>query len=574
MSNEINFILTNSAAELISKVLNGKTLNFTRMAVGDGFSYNTEIAKGFTTVVNEVLSLDITKKEILSPSSIKITSAFKSTDAQKEFYYREVGLYAEDPDTGQEVLYAYGNRNDAAELIIPTGANIVTKQLIFIVSVGDSANVTFNVNADVYALQEDMLDVQENKADKNLANTGMITNCLLEVPQRIKYELSNGILTIKAGSVLIFPYGTEAPTLTIGSKFFNSSYKVVDYQYKDGKLFYWVEMQSDKVISYVNIDPNLMLTFNSGGSHAIAQSQYCTSGTEAPTAQPVRQFWYDQIRNFIYNYTLDSVVADSYVVAFPILLANCTAIDVFSLNQVFNGMGYIGSTIWVDKGVKGLIPNGRNQDGSLNNLEYTVPSITLMDCSGEYFHNIDFFVNTKGQLGHNFLFESENINSNSAIKTYVPSQNKIFSPDNSSNQELFLARGTIWGEKFTLFKPYATFNAVDKSSDKAWLSSLSMPSEKYIDYDLGERGTTYTAPANGWFAIRKDAGFINAQVSLAVWDYDETFEFFRTTMSSPAENVQIAFFVPILKGQKLAVDYDATGLTIYFRFIYAEGEVN
>ena len=160
MSNVIDFILTTAASELISKVLGGKTLNFTRMAVGDGFSYDTTVAKGYTTIVNEVLSIDITKKETLTPSSVKITSAFKNTDAEKEFYYREVGLYAQDPDTGEEVLYAYGNRNEAAELITPTGSNVVTKQLAFIISVGDSANVTFNVNAGVYALQEDMTTLQ------------------------------------------------------------------------------------------------------------------------------------------------------------------------------------------------------------------------------------------------------------------------------------------------------------------------------------------------------------------------------------------------------------------------------
>ena len=167
MANVINFIQTNAADELISKVLNGKTLNFTRMAVGDGFSYDLNIAKGFTTLVNEVLSLDITKKETLSAKSIKITSAFKNTDAQKEFYYREVGLYAQDPDTGEEVLYAYGNRNDTAELITPTGAIVVTKQLAFVISVGDSAKVTFNVNAGVYALQEDVTTLQANLDELN-----------------------------------------------------------------------------------------------------------------------------------------------------------------------------------------------------------------------------------------------------------------------------------------------------------------------------------------------------------------------------------------------------------------------
>ena len=70
MTNTIDFILTTAANEIIFKVLSGKTLNFTRMAVGDGFSYDINAAKNYTALVNEVLSLDITKIETSSLSSV------------------------------------------------------------------------------------------------------------------------------------------------------------------------------------------------------------------------------------------------------------------------------------------------------------------------------------------------------------------------------------------------------------------------------------------------------------------------------------------------------------------------
>ena len=195
MANTIDFILTNAASELISKVLSGKTLNFTRMAVGDGFSYDLTAAKGYATLVNEVLSLDITKKETLTASSVRITSAFKNTDAEKEFYYREVGLYAQDPDTGEEILYAYGNRNDAAELITPTGTNVVTKQLAFIISVGDSAKVTFNVNAGVYALQEDITTLQTSLHELNQNKADQANVSVLETRVNTLVALPNGSTT-------------------------------------------------------------------------------------------------------------------------------------------------------------------------------------------------------------------------------------------------------------------------------------------------------------------------------------------------------------------------------------------
>ena len=62
-----------------------------------------------------------------------------------------------------------------------------------------------------------------NKIDKiqlpdgqvlELDSKSQITNCLLEVPQRIKLELNDGVLTLKAGSQVIVPNGFEADGTT------------------------------------------------------------------------------------------------------------------------------------------------------------------------------------------------------------------------------------------------------------------------------------------------------------------------------------------------------------------------
>ena len=50
--------------------------------------------------------------------------------------------------------------------------------------------------------------------DTVVANASqMITNCITEIPQDIKLELNNGILTLKAGSKVYVPNGfeTDAP---------------------------------------------------------------------------------------------------------------------------------------------------------------------------------------------------------------------------------------------------------------------------------------------------------------------------------------------------------------------------
>ena len=225
----------------------------------------------------------------------------------------------------------------------------------------------------------------ETVVNNHLAeNTGLnnkITNCLLEVPQRIKYTLENGTLTNKAESVFIFPYGTQDRTQEFlkGSRFLSDYLIVEDTQYIDGKFFVWAKQIED--ITYQasfgaseNLRTILMGVLNGvAGCGSVWQSG-CYSGETAPTTTINNTYWYNTVENLIY-YSNDKGVTWLNDVVRSLPIATCYAktsagvID--TINQVFNGIGYIGSTIWVDKGVKGLIPNGRNEDGTLNNIEFT-----------------------------------------------------------------------------------------------------------------------------------------------------------------------------------------------------------
>ena len=78
-------------------------------------------------------------------------------DETEGFYYRELGLYAEDPDPEVgEVLYCYGNCGDLAEWIPPSGgATIVEKTIDIVTAIGTATNVTAYIPADAYATKED-----------------------------------------------------------------------------------------------------------------------------------------------------------------------------------------------------------------------------------------------------------------------------------------------------------------------------------------------------------------------------------------------------------------------------------
>ena len=110
----------------------------------------------------------------------------------------------------------------------------------------------------------------------------------------------------------------------------------------------------------------------------------------------------------------------------------------------------------------------------------------------------------------------------------------------------------------------SNFNADGKSL----LSGLGMPSSKYIDLTLGASGTTYTAPANGWFKISG----LNAQNSARMLIMlNNASSLYANQSDAAVEGAYGGIFVPALKGDTVSVEY--SGYASYdFKFVYAEGE--
>lgn len=106
------------------------------------------------------------------------------------------------------------------------------------------------------------------------------------------------------------------------------------------------------------------------------------------------------------------------------------------------------------------------------------------------------------------------------------------------------------------------------TSGKSFASGLAMPSSRYIDLTLGASGTQYTAPANGYVSISKQAGF-NGAALLRLGNNTAGIE----SQASPTGDwVSTGLFVPVKEGDEFQVDYNLTGQTWFFRFVYAEGE--
>lgn len=414
--------------------------------------------------------------------------------------------------------------------------------------------------------------------EKHFLNKSQITNCLLEVP-RIKYTLENGTLTIKAGSVVIVPYGTEDKTADLpkGATFINENFKVYDTQFSDGKFFVWAELVNDISSSYTVSDTQTRII-----SIAIKTNEIVGSLDSVSSATPSASQYtivYNLSTNLIgYTHENSTIYYGEHIPSLPIMFAVANGKTPYgSISHVFNGMGVIGFTVWRDKGVKGLIPNGRNADGSLNNLEYITSKLSLQtytyaittylqsDATGigevimSNYHETE--TEPKSPNGWNIWYKpSDNI---AYLKNIGDSSSK-WTPQYMQTGLAEIVRGN--NGKITSFAPRLPFRAVDYN-DKSEISGWAMPSNKYIDLTLGASNSKYTAPADGYFSVGKITGGTNQYISIQTGS--------PTTLSSvcfDARNgVGVRVFLPIKKGEWVNITYTASGKVMWFRFIYAVG---
>lgn len=372
---------------------------------------------------------------------------------------------------------------------------------------------------------------------KNLSP--MMTNCITDIPQDIKLTLSNGTLALKSGSNIYYPNGSG--------------------------VFTKVTTSTDYTVSVGSPTGNRVLLpiVNSAGtsfSFLTAQNGLnLFSGATAPTVTVSTAYWYDTTNNIIKR-TQDtgatwSTISGAYI-CLPICLTTFSNGSVTSIDQIFNGFGYIGSTVFALPGVKGLIPNGRNADGTLKSTEFVLNSVKTQQVSYVGYICVDSTgIGIFGQSVTEYQ-EDKNLNFDIYAGSYFYrcicgivyySSNSITSMDTKT-----------------------PFHALDWN-DKSTIAGFSMPSNKYINLTLGASGSTYTAPANGWFYFAKIASASNQYMTMYVNNSDPPI--FATTTTQPIDGGQARLFLPVKKGDIVGVSYNLGGETRRFCFIYAEGEV-
>ena len=341
--------------------------------------------------------------------------------------------------------------------------------------------------------------------DEALTNNN-ISNCITEIPQDIKLELNNGILTLKAGSKFYIPDGFESDGTT--------------------KKFIEYILRSDTTLRPKAFNDTYLYFLTNNKSIYNNSITNVFSGNTAPTKFNNYAVWYDTDNNLI-KQTDNGGTSWTSGYSFPFMRTTNIANTSINVDQVFNGFGYIGSTVFALPGVKGRIPNGINADGGLKSIEILLDSVkTSTFPVSVTTTSINMGLTTDAVIDINFF-------------TYYEKENIIKNLQQSLVLEVNCATLDVNNGKITSFTPKTVFHALDYN-DKSTISGWSIP-----DYNSGitltfnrvitHAGENKTMAKSGLFCFEflvnnvistiyfyVNNSFVgkigNSQTSLAFWD--------------------------------------------------------
>ena len=156
----------------------------------------------------------------------------------------------------------------------------------------------------------------------------------------------------------------------------------------------------------------------------------CFSGDTAPTITGWA-LWYDTANNLMkYKDATSSWI--TVAASLPFCKGTWSGSILSSINQIFDWCGYIDSTAFVLPGVKGLIPNGFNADGTYKSIEFETSKVLTYDFSVWGTSNAVLYVN-KDQAFAPWnaidVFTQETLPDRDYSHVYIPSENKYWWKD-------------------------------------------------------------------------------------------------------------------------------------------------
>lgn len=192
MSSFGGLYVTRAGKIVQSKMAEGKILKFIKVAIGDG-NVSGDLEK-VTALSHKLEEYNITNIRQSVDGQAIFSFNFTNQGFLEGFYWRELGLFVEDPDTKSQILYAYGNAGTDAEYIPAYDSNdIISKKVDLALIFENTDNIVVKLDTSAMFVTSDEL---EQKISETLFKKHTIT-LNKTIAQNTNYELP---ATYKVGS--------------------------------------------------------------------------------------------------------------------------------------------------------------------------------------------------------------------------------------------------------------------------------------------------------------------------------------------------------------------------------------
>lgn len=224
-----------------------------------------------------------------------------------------------------------------------------------------------------------------NRDLSNLTNTGQmiidsqngtISNCILEIPQNLKLEMSNNVLTLKTGSIITRTGSTYVTVTTTEDQTHDYS------SLADGTYLQCAGRSTGNLAPYYD----LIEKFGSGSSLPADNTTY---NRFFLTTDKLIYYWHNGAwENWTVTYPVCVVKVESGTASI--------VKDGNGNDMIFNGAGFIGYHAFVYPNVKALIADNFNADKTLKSISATTNRLVVLSIPTNDFQGIERTINIMG----------------------------------------------------------------------------------------------------------------------------------------------------------------------------------
>lgn len=155
--------LTLAGLRLQGKMQAGHSLTFTKVAVGDGFLGDSDVLSLVALIHQVEAPVSLLDNKVIGDGTTALTIRVENGAAP--FYFREIGIFARDPDLQKDVLYAYTNAGDYADYFpVLSGTNHIIQDVTLITQVGNAEHIDIEIDLTAEVTKDELLSHTGNTA--------------------------------------------------------------------------------------------------------------------------------------------------------------------------------------------------------------------------------------------------------------------------------------------------------------------------------------------------------------------------------------------------------------------------